>query len=318
MDTSNSLISASPTKSIVNLIQRISGLSLEIGCISKFAQGEDKSFLSLSLPIYSLVGYRAYRPPELLFGTRTYDPFVIDRWSFGATLASFFTPLRLISPNDEIDDDFNKTEPYDPFIIPPHLNINNPKTHWSRDTLYDASRSEIGLAWSIFKIQGTPNEELWPEWPSLPQSQTLIFNFVEGKGLTKDLLPHLIPEEEDKGEDNQPKPTIVDLMNRFLRYPYRSRLSFADALAHPWFTKTNIILTPPGYKSAIDNHWNPVLSSTTEESDTPRLKVEEVWKPSQEEKIAAKETVISQMVEEWSGRGLADWLAELMGTSAPS
>ncbi|EDR15396.1 uncharacterized protein LACBIDRAFT_155279, partial [Laccaria bicolor S238N-H82] len=38
-----------------------------------------------------------YRPPELLFSSRSYDPQALDLWSFGATFAEFFTPLRLIS-----------------------------------------------------------------------------------------------------------------------------------------------------------------------------------------------------------------------------
>ncbi|KAF7783933.1 hypothetical protein Agabi119p4_98 [Agaricus bisporus var. burnettii] len=258
-----------------------------------------------------------YRPPELLFGTRSYDPFTIDRWSFGATLASFFTPFRLLSSDIDIDDNDDDnpqdTSSFDPFIIPPHLNTTNPSTYWSRNTLYDASRSEIGLAWSIFKIHGTPNAQLWPEWPSLPQSQTLLFNSVQGKGLTKEILPHLTPDEVLKGDDDQPIPTINDLMNRFLRYPYRARLSFANALAHPWFTKSNIILTPPDYKAAIDSHWDSLLVSN-EDNEPPRLKVEQVWQPSQEAKVAAKETVKNQMVEVWNGKQFGEWLGELLGT----
>jgi serine/threonine protein kinase len=250
-----------------------------------------------------------------LFGTRRYDPFTIDRWSFGATLASFFTPLRLLSSDIDPDNDDhipNTDDPLDPFIIPPNTSISNPSTYWSRTTLYDASRSEIGLAWSIFKVHGTPNEQLWPEWPSLPQSQTLLFNSVQGKGLTKELLPHLTQDEEAKGEEDQPVPTINDLMNRFLRYPYRARISFVDALAHPWFTKSNIILTPPDYKSAIADHWDSLLA-IDEGSESPRLKVEQVWRPSPEVKIAANEALKSQMVDVWNGKTFREWLEQILG-----
>ncbi|KAJ3576092.1 hypothetical protein NP233_g662 [Leucocoprinus birnbaumii] len=251
-----------------------------------------------------------YRAPELLFGSRNYDPFAIDRWSFGATLASFFTPLCLTSPDDDSDDD-NSTQS-DPFIVPTHLNVSSPDTHWSRETLYDSSRGEIGLAWSIFKINGTPNKDTWPEWESLPQSQTLMFNDVVGKGLVKDVLPHLTPEEETKGDSSRPEPTIVDLMSRFLRYPYRARLSFANALGHPWFTQADTILIPPGYESVLEEHWNLAYSSS-EIDEHPRLEVEKVWEPSVEESTVAKAVLESKMVEAWKGKTLANWLVDLAG-----
>ncbi|KAF5352566.1 hypothetical protein D9756_006173 [Leucocoprinus leucothites] len=263
--------------------------------------------------LYFEISTGGYRAPELLFGSRNYDPFAVDRWSFGATLASFFTPLRLVSPDDDLEDDFSQQEVQnEPFIVPCHLNLTSPDTHWSRDTLYDSSRSEIGLAWSIFKIHGTPNEDTWPEWKSLPQSQTLVFNDVIGKGLVKEALPHLTPEEEGKGEGSRPTPTIVDLMSRFLRYPYRARLPFADALAHPWFTKTEIVLIPPGYQSVLEQHWDSAHSSF-EADEHPRLGVEEVWAPTIEERAVAKAAMENQMVETWKGKTMAEWLADLVG-----
>ncbi|KAF9443744.1 kinase-like protein [Macrolepiota fuliginosa MF-IS2] len=265
--------------------------------------------------LYFEVSTGAYRAPELLFGARNYDPFAIDRWSFGATLASFFTPLRLTSPTD--DDNYDQEDIHDPFIIPSHLDLSTPNTYWSRDTLYDASRSEIGLAWSIFKVHGTPNEHSWPEWNSLPQSQTLMFNVVEGKGLTRESLPHLPldPDEERKGDEESPLATIVDLINRFLRYPYRARLSFADALAHPWFSKTSIVLVPPGYRSVVERHWDVVLSSSGEQDEVPRSEVEEVWKPTVEEKGIAKETTESRMTEIWNEKTLREWFSQILSTS---
>jgi len=106
-----------------------------------------------------------YRAPELLFGPRSYDPFAIDLWGLGATLAQFFTPLRLCSDDEDDEDDFEhptRTEdPPAPFIMPP-----NPRTitssRWYRDPLFDGTRGELGLAWSIFKIRGTPTPETWP------------------------------------------------------------------------------------------------------------------------------------------------------------
>ena len=39
----------------------------------------------------------AIDPPERLFSSRPYNPPALDLWSFGATFAEFFTPVRLIS-----------------------------------------------------------------------------------------------------------------------------------------------------------------------------------------------------------------------------
>lgn len=91
----------------------------------------------------------------------------MDLWSLGATLAEFFTSLRLIDRWNDSDSD-NETDSESttpqPFIIPTNLksHIRLPDDKWSRDALFDASRGSIGLAWSIFKIRGTPNSAIWP------------------------------------------------------------------------------------------------------------------------------------------------------------
>jgi serine/threonine protein kinase len=122
-----------------------------------------------------------YRAPELLFGPRTYDAFAIDTWSLGVTFSEFFTSLRL-QTNDEDDEDFSfpkpdrtsesesgsdssvepraPTPPPMPFVVPRGAHI--PTGRWTRTSLFDGARGEIGLAWSIFKIRGTPNEDTWP------------------------------------------------------------------------------------------------------------------------------------------------------------
>lgn len=105
-----------------------------------------------------------YRAPELLFGTRSYDPFAIDLWSLGATFAGFFTPLRLYSDEEEesLGDVEDENQPPSPFIVPRGLDILDPDARWIRDTLFNGNRGEIGLAWSIFKIFGTPTPDTWP------------------------------------------------------------------------------------------------------------------------------------------------------------
>ena len=87
-------------------------------------------------------------------------------WSFGTTLAEFFTPLRLLQSDKPDDDDNHPADAGDsqlskPFIVPQNFDL-DPDARWVRDTLFDASRGEIGLAWSIFKVRGTPTPDIWP------------------------------------------------------------------------------------------------------------------------------------------------------------
>jgi len=108
---------------------------------------------------------RAYRAPELLFGARNYDPVSLDLWSLGVTFTEFFTPIRLCindADNEDEDDSDVDERPFQPFIIPKSLGMSYPGSHWKRDTLFNGDRGEIGLAWSIFKVFGTPTSSTWP------------------------------------------------------------------------------------------------------------------------------------------------------------
>ncbi len=90
----------------------------------------------------------------------------------GVVLAEFFTPLRLRKRylddddwyEDEDDDDCDSATPPAklPFVLSKDLSLDTPGVEWVRDSLYDSTRGQIGLAWSIFKVHGTPNVETWP------------------------------------------------------------------------------------------------------------------------------------------------------------
>jgi serine/threonine protein kinase len=111
---------------------------------------------------------RPYRAPELLFGPKTYDAFAADMWSLGATFAEYFRPLKEQADDlDEWDDECNEEAEDDQQNEPPPFIFlrNAPPTRmtsWRRLPLFDAERGDIGLAWSIFKVRGTPNETNWP------------------------------------------------------------------------------------------------------------------------------------------------------------
>ncbi|GJJ69843.1 hypothetical protein EMPS_02192 [Entomortierella parvispora] len=80
--------------------------------------------------------------------------------------------------------------------------------------------SEIDELYKIFKVRGTPNDEIWPsvsklkDWkPSFPQ--------WEGKDLSE-LLPTLCPQG-------------IDLFSKLLQYDPAQRISAKRALLHPYF-----------------------------------------------------------------------------------
>jgi len=85
------------------------------------------------------------------------------------TFTDFFRPLKQqLDDVDEWDDDLEEEEVEEgeqhtdtPFIFlrnPPPSRI----ISWRRLRLFDADRGDIGLAWSIFKVRGTPNKTNWP------------------------------------------------------------------------------------------------------------------------------------------------------------
>lgn len=112
---------------------------------------------------------RPHRAPELLFSPPSYSAIAIDLWSLGTTIAQFFTPLQLIpsrtppsSPSSPTVDEVEITNS-SPFVIPNILRQDiDYHASWERKSLFDAERGELGLAWSIFRLRGTPNEQTWP------------------------------------------------------------------------------------------------------------------------------------------------------------
>ncbi|PPR05337.1 hypothetical protein CVT26_011600, partial [Gymnopilus dilepis] len=286
---------------------------IDFGVAFKEREGEEEKRGDLWVEgrgrMYFEVSTGAYRAPELLFGTRNYDPCAIDLWSLGATFAEFFTPLRLTSlEEDDGDDDDDDTEPPDEgdesdpnapegnpntpksnakaskaYIIPKYLRVGYPGAEWKRDSLFNGERGEIGLAWSIFKVFGSPNEGNWPEFKELPGANAVVFNVVDEVPL-EPLLPNLptlgwqmsdttsspTPPSSPSPSPSSPPPPppppasqfnphphpLLSLLRSFLVYPSASRVRAEDAMRHPFFTKKDErypLLLPRGY--AVDRNW---------------------------------------------------------------
>ena len=89
-------------------------------------------------------------------------------WSVGVTFADFFRPLKQQLDMDEWDDDCDEEveEDEQQHTTLPFVFLQNPSpsriASWCRLSLFSAERGDIGLAWSIFKVRGTPNETNWP------------------------------------------------------------------------------------------------------------------------------------------------------------
>ncbi|KAJ7696735.1 kinase-like domain-containing protein [Mycena rosella] len=185
--------------------------------------------------MYFEISTGAYRAPELLFGTRAYDAAAIDMWSVGTVLAEMFSALRLCCEEDDGEEEpvYSARAGDAPFVVPPRLRVDDPETEWCRDTLFNGRRGEIGLAWSIFKIRGTPTEETWPTFRDLPGASSVEFTVVPPV-LLASFLPNLPSDSA----------TVLDLIEAFLAYPPYQRLRACDALNHAWFRH---VLLPRGY-----------------------------------------------------------------------
>jgi cyclin-dependent kinase 8/11 len=108
--------------------------------------------------------FRPYRAPELLFGVRKYNATACDLWALGATFAEFFTTLHRRPLSNDFDDDSDAEERGDATKAYLFDELPEPwsRSEWERYSLFDGSRGDIGLAWSIFCTRGSPTQETWP------------------------------------------------------------------------------------------------------------------------------------------------------------
>ncbi|KAI0066533.1 kinase-like protein [Artomyces pyxidatus] len=217
--------------------------------------------------MYFEVGSGPYRAPELLFGPTTYDAMATDLWSLGTTFAEFFTTLHCRSSGsehyDDDDDgsDFDADDPTKPYVVDPVRGEWDQSGVWERYSLFDSTRGDIGLAWSIFKTRGSPTPQNWPTFTKLPDANKV--NFIDAPVVDlRTLLPHL-PEEHRQPppvetsshfppEGQAPSP--LDLIHRLLVYPPASRLRAASALEHPWFAADPPVQIPASVLIHTNSH----------------------------------------------------------------
>src|SRR5258706_13088915 len=128
-----------------------------------------------------------------MFTPRTYDAAATDLWSTGVLLANFFAPLTLVldadgweerenDDSDEGEEGTTSTTSLQHYIYPEQIPASSWGGDWVRTPIFDASKGEIGLLWSIFSTLATPNEGAWP----VSQSQSFSLNRQPGKSLRDD------------------------------------------------------------------------------------------------------------------------------------
>jgi hypothetical protein len=114
-----------------------------------------------------------------MYNPKKYDPPSTDLWSMGVTMAIFYAPIHLELDEDELSDSESTSAsskdqpstsslPSTPgYAIPVGLSSIPLNAMWRRDALFDATRGEIALLWSIFRLMGTPTKDSWPVRTSL-------------------------------------------------------------------------------------------------------------------------------------------------------
>jgi len=84
--------------------------------------------------------------------------------------------------------------------------------------------SEIDQIFKIFRILGTPNEQVWPGVSQLPDYKETFPQW------SRQELRNIVPNLDDMG---------IDLLARTLTYDTAKRISAKRALVHPWFEDYN-------------------------------------------------------------------------------
>lgn len=255
---------------------------------------------------------------------------LIDLWALGATLSEFFTPMMFATMDSTIvvdidslqNSETSRLEPYNfGKVETPESVSSEDETRsewsfasmrkgamWTRQTMFDGGRGEIGLAGSIFRLLGTPSDKDWPvsgcdgrsnnhqadpiarqNLADTPERYRGMFDEMPAVRLDR-VLPFADIWDNDEGgvtctnnhiqSGDSPTSTISFLQGLLqLSPPKRTRI--ADCLAHPCFK--NAVLPPSVFDSTnvslrrdIEMDKRGLLRSwlaccTTRPSNTPGL-----------------------------------------------
>jgi cell division cycle 2-like protein len=93
-----------------------------------------------------------------------------------------------------------------------------------RDALFQG-QDELDQLNRIFKLLGTPTDELWPKWNELPNAKKINFKKYNENKL----------RERFTNEDLFMSDCGFDLLSKMLAYDPKKRISGKDALEHVWF-----------------------------------------------------------------------------------
>ncbi|KAF5345525.1 hypothetical protein D9758_012019 [Tetrapyrgos nigripes] len=105
----------------------------------------------------------------------------------------------------------------------------------------EGSMGEIQLAFNIFKVFGTPNDDIWPGFSQLPDAGRVVWREVEGCGLKGRLnlnfghdaqdIDMTVWETEERAAENH----ILDFLSRLLVYPPERRVPAKEAMSLDFF-----------------------------------------------------------------------------------
>lgn len=148
-----------------------------------------------------------YRAPELLLGSKKYTP-AVDVWSIGCIFAEMMLMKPLLPGQGEIDQ-IERVR-----ATPPRRKAGpQPLTR---------------CAVQIFKLLGTPNEDIWPGYSSLPNAKRINWKTYPYNRLRDTFKTPKFsggPMLTESGVD----------LHRMLAYDPERRITAAEALRHPYF-----------------------------------------------------------------------------------
>ncbi|KAF9944953.1 hypothetical protein BGZ70_004187, partial [Mortierella alpina] len=127
-------------------------------------------------------------------------------------------------------------------------------------TLFEAD-SDIGQICAIVKVLGSPSEENWHEYPSMPDSGKLVFKALEVTPLSRILFSdsgtegqHPLQDPENNAEAGRASATAINLIAKMVVYSGAARPSAREALDfnNRYLERTRIFPMPVNEGVAVD------------------------------------------------------------------